>query len=357
MASLVDELLGDTAIDDDFSLLAADGGVGSSPLADLVAKRIGVRVGPPASGTSAGGGPDVLVGGAESDGAGVDVGTSPVDVNAAVREALEALEGAGTVETAVPGGGPAVTEPVRRPNGDVYLPRAVAGTTDLALLRSLREATPSIPVLLAGPPGTGKTAAAEAHAVNCGVGCYTVNGHADTEVADLVGRYVPQPGGGYRWVDGPLVKAMREGAILFLDDVTLISPGVLSRIYPVLDGRGRIFVEEHEGEEVVAAAGFHCVGAHNPGVTGAVLVSPLASRFTVQIEVFTDYQLAIDLGVQRPAVKVAQAMADRRDAGEGMWAPELLQLAAVRQGRHRRHLHVLPDPRRGRPGRTESPSA
>jgi hypothetical protein len=222
-------------------------------------------------------------------------------------------------------------EPVIRPNGTAYLPRRVADVlTDLELLEALRNAKPSIPVLLAGPPGTGKSALAEAHAVNCGSTCHTLNGHSDTEVADLVGRYVPVPGGGFVWRHGPLVKAMLEGAILFIDDATLIPAGVLARMYPVMDGRGCIFLEEHDGEEIVAAPGFHVVGAHNPGIAGAVLAEALSSRFTVQLEVGTDYALAMSLGVDKKLVRIAKRLAEVRDSGGGMWAPELREMLAFK---------------------------
>ena len=46
---------------------------------------------------------------------------------------------------------------VRRPNGSWYLPRKLAGGTDIDVLRRLRG--DNIPVLLYGPPGTGKTSA------------------------------------------------------------------------------------------------------------------------------------------------------------------------------------------------------
>ncbi|HZN70676.1 MAG TPA: ATPase, partial [Micromonosporaceae bacterium] len=49
---------------------------------------------------------------------------------------------------------------VRRPNGAWYLPRQLAGGTDIAVLRRLR--TDTVPALLYGPPGTGKTAMVEA---------------------------------------------------------------------------------------------------------------------------------------------------------------------------------------------------
>jgi hypothetical protein len=49
----------------------------------------------------------------------------------------------------------------------------------------------------------------------------TVAGDGDTTVADLVGEYTQTPKGRYVFVHGPLVRALREGLVLFIDDATL----------------------------------------------------------------------------------------------------------------------------------------
>lgn len=215
--------------------------------------------------------------------------------------------------------------PITRPNGDPYIPRLLEGAdvTDVDLLRSCRDA--GIPVLLAGRPGCGKTAAIEAA---FGEELLTVHAHADLEVADMVGAYSQRPDGTYQWNDGPLVVAMREGRPLFVDDATLAPPGVLARMYPAMDGRNRIAITEHEGEAAEAAPGFVVVGAHNPGAPGALLSEALASRFLVQVEVESDLVAAIDLGVDRKVVDCAYAMRKMRDAGTVGWAPEMRELLA-----------------------------
>ena len=216
-------------------------------------------------------------------------------------------------------------EAIVRPNGETYMPRLLDGidTTDVDLLRACREK--GIPVLLAGRPGCGKTAAIEAA---FGDELLTVHAHADLEVADMVGAYSQRPDGKYKWTDGPLVVAMQEGKPLFVDDATLAPPGVLARMYPAMDGRNKIRITEHEGEDVTAARGFVIVGAHNPGAPGALLSEALASRFLVQAEVESDLGVAIELGVDRKVVDCAHAMRRMREAGTVGWAPEMRELLA-----------------------------
>jgi hypothetical protein len=211
---------------------------------------------------------------------------------------------------------------VRRPAGQLYHPRRLAGSTDLEVLRRLRGE--GLPVLLYGPPGTGKTALVEAAFPDV----ITVAAHGDTATEDLLGSYVPTPGGGFEFTDGPLATAMRTGRVLFLDDATLIAPKVLAVLYPAMDGRATITVAANRHDAVTAAAGFYTIAGHNPGVHGAVLTDALASRFGVHIEVSTDFELARSLGVPAPAVAAAQTLNARLRAGDTGWAPQLRELLA-----------------------------
>lgn len=211
-------------------------------------------------------------------------------------------------------------QPVTRPNGDPYFPRKLAGSTDIDVLRRLRDK--QIPVLLYGPPGTGKTAVAEAAFGDL----ITVAGTGDSVVEDFLGNFVPLPDGGYEFVYGPLVVAMREGRPLLIDDATLIPPKVLAVLYPAMDGRRVIHIPGYRNERVEAADGFYILAGHNPGVHGAILTEALASRFDVHVEVTTDWDLARHLGVPRPAVQAAIALNADYAAGRIGWAPQLREL-------------------------------
>jgi len=195
----------------------------------------------------------------------------------------------------------------------------------VAALRRLRDA--SIPALLYGPPGTGKTSLVEAAFPDL----ITVAGDGDTTVADFVGEYTQADDGKYVFVYGPLVTAMVEGRCLFIDDATLISPKVLAVVYPAMDGRRQIVVKAHKGETITASPGYYVIAGHNPGVHGAVLTEALSSRFSAQIQVSTDYDLARALGIDSQAVRAAQNLATRQANGEIGWAPQLRELIAYQR--------------------------
>ncbi|GAB3445403.1 hypothetical protein GCM10027436_34790 [Actinophytocola sediminis] len=218
-----------------------------------------------------------------------------------------------------------VTGPVKRPNGMDYHPRLLSGMPDVTALRRLRDA--GVAALLYGPPGTGKTSVVEAAFPDC----LTVQGDGDTVVADFVGDYTKTPDGEFVFVHGPLVRAMRGGVPLFIDDATLIPPTVLAVVYPAMDGRRQIVVKANGGEVVNAAPGFYVVAGHNPGVHGAVLTDALSSRFSVHVQVSSDYDLADQLGVDMKAVRVARNLATRQEKGEVGWAPQLRELLAFKK--------------------------
>jgi nitric oxide reductase NorQ protein len=222
-----------------------------------------------------------------------------------------------------PAAKPAAAGPVTRPGGQVYQPRSLADMPDVEALRKLRDA--GVPALLYGPPGTGKTSLIEAA---FGDDLITVAGDGDTTAADLVGEYTQKPDGTFEFIYGPLIRAMEEGKVLFIDDATLISPAVLAVTYPAMDGRREITVKAHKGETVKAAKGFHVVAGHNPGVHGAILTQALASRFSVKINVSTDYDLARDLGIDHRAVSAARDLATQQANDEIGWAPQLRELLA-----------------------------
>ena len=217
----------------------------------------------------------------------------------------------------------AAAGPVTRPGGQVYQPRSLADMPDVEALRKLRDA--GVPALLYGPPGTGKTSLIEAA---FGDDLITVAGDGDTTAADLVGEYTQKPDGTFEFIYGPLIRAMQEGKVLFIDDATLISPAVLAVAYPAMDGRREITVKAHKGEVIKAADGFYVVAGHNPGVHGAILTEALSSRFSVQVRVSTDYDLATALKIDSRAVKAAKDLAARQASGEIGWAPQLRELLA-----------------------------
>ncbi len=157
---------------------------------------------------------------------------------------------------------------------------------------SLFEAafTSKIPVLLKGPTGCGKTRFVEYMAWKLGrpltivkdkgsgngggeaptqaLPLVTVACHEDLTASDLVGRYLLE-GDSTRWIDGPLTRAVKAGAICYLDEVVEARKDTTVLIHPLTDHR-RILPIEKRGQVVEAREGFLLVISYNPGYQSAL---------------------------------------------------------------------------------------
>jgi nitric oxide reductase NorQ protein len=120
-----------------------------------------------------------------------------------------------------------------------------------------------LPLLLKGPTGCGKTRFVEHMAAKTGRKLYTVACHDDLSAADLIGRYLLK-GGETEWVDGPLTRAVREGAICYLDEVVEARKDVTVVLHPLTDNRRTLMIDR-TGEELRAPEGFMLVASYNPG--------------------------------------------------------------------------------------------
>ena len=122
----------------------------------------------------------------------------------------------------------------------------------------------SLSILLKGPTGCGKTRFVEAMAYDLERPLITVACHDDLTTADLVGRFLLQ-GGDTAWVDGPLTRAVREGAICYLDEIVEARQDTIVAIHPVADHRRELTLERQGGLTLPAAEGFCIVVSYNPG--------------------------------------------------------------------------------------------
>ena len=131
-----------------------------------------------------------------------------------------------------------------------------------------------LPVLLKGPTGCGKTRFVEHMAWRLfrdvesprrevETPLITVACHEDLTATDLVGRYLLS-GDATVWLDGPLTRAVRSGAICYLDEVVEARKDTTVVIHSLTDHR-RVLPIEKTGELLDAHADFLLVISYNPG--------------------------------------------------------------------------------------------
>ncbi len=120
-----------------------------------------------------------------------------------------------------------------------------------------------LPILLKGPTGCGKTRFMEYMAWRLQRPLITVSCHDDLTASDLVGRYLIS-GGETVWVDGPLARAVRAGAICYLDEIVEARKDTMVVIHPLADDR-RVLPMEKLGELLQASDEFCLAVSYNPG--------------------------------------------------------------------------------------------
>lgn len=127
-----------------------------------------------------------------------------------------------------------------------------------------------IPVLLKGPTGCGKTRFVEYMAWSIARQAdralpplVTVACHDDLTASDLVGRYLLSSSG-TEWLDGPLTRAVREGAICYLDEIVEARRDTTVVLHALTDHR-RMLPVERLGVSIPADPDFLLVVSYNPG--------------------------------------------------------------------------------------------
>lgn len=120
-----------------------------------------------------------------------------------------------------------------------------------------------LPILLKGPTGCGKTRFMEYMAWKLKRPLITVSCHDDLTASDLVGRFLIS-GGETVWIDGPLARAVRNGAICYLDEIVEARKDTTVVIHPLADDR-RVLPMEKVGELLEATSDFCLAISYNPG--------------------------------------------------------------------------------------------
>jgi MoxR-like ATPase len=144
-------------------------------------------------------------------------------------------------------------------------------------------------IYLFGPPGIGKTFAAY-HYGRTQRGVYACTLTQETPAAELRGTYLPR-GDSLVWHDGPVVRAMKEGVRLVLNELSHASDDALAFLHPVLESPETSRLTLPTGETVVPAAGFHVVVTDNEPPDG--LPPALRDRFDAILEVGDPHPAAL----------------------------------------------------------------
>ncbi|MBS4173121.1 MoxR family ATPase [Bacillus sp. FJAT-49736] len=139
-------------------------------------------------------------------------------------------------------------------------------------------------VLLKGPTGSGKTKLAETISSIFGQPMQSINCSVDLDAEGLLGFKTIHHDGEKSFIDfvpGPVIKAMTQGQLLYIDEINMAKPETLPILNGVLDYR-RMLHNPFTGDTVKASRHFGVIAAINEGYIGTVpLNEALKNRFVI----------------------------------------------------------------------------
>ncbi|MGI0018834.1 MAG: AAA family ATPase [Nitrososphaera sp.] len=197
-------------------------------------------------------------------------------------------------------------------------------------------------VLIIGPKGTGKTTLVRKFASKMKKELHSVNFSLRTRESHLVGTRTIEKGQ-ISFVEGVLVKSMRTGTMLYLDELNAAEADVLLRLDEALDDRRQLVLKEAEGQVVKASPDWLAIATINPlsHVGTKELPPQLLSRFPVrmrldyppedlELEIVKRHAALDDSKIRdvKHAIQLAKSLRDAAAVEELYYSPSLRETIA-----------------------------
>jgi nitric oxide reductase NorQ protein len=196
--------------------------------------------------------------------------------------------------------------------------------------------------IIIGPKGTGKTTLVRKFASEIKKELSSVNFSLRTRESHLVGAKTLEKGD-INFVEGILVKSMREGSLLYLDELNAAEADVLLRLDEALDDRKQLVLKEAEGQIVNANSGWFVIATINPlsHVGTKELPPQVLSRFPIRIRMDyppEDIEFEIierhipvnnlKINYVKQAIKLAKSLREAAAVEELYYSPSLRETIA-----------------------------
>ena len=203
------------------------------------------------------------------------------------------LAGVATAEVIdLPVGNPSVGTVSVLQSDVIVIPQSVKEYVPFGHFRDLKTILLSrlfFPVFVTGLSGNGKTMMVEQVCARLKRECYRVNVTIETDEDDLIGSNTLVDGN-ICFREGPVLKAMRKGAVLLIDEIDLASNKIMC-LQSILEGSG--YLNKKTGEYISPAKGFTIIATANTKGKGSddgrfigtnILNEAFLERFSIAME-------------------------------------------------------------------------
>ena len=195
-------------------------------------------------------------------------------------------------------------------------------------------------VLVIGPKGTGKTTLVREFANRQSMKLASINFSLRTRESHLVGSKSLSEGN-VQFDEGILIKSMKEGNMLYLDEINAAEADVLLRLDEALDDRRQVILKESDGKMITAKKSWFVIATINPlnHVGTKELPPQLLSRFPIrlrmdyppeekELEIVKNHVPQIDDKLLKKGIKLANTLRQAASVEELYYSPSLRETIA-----------------------------